>query len=94
MTKKLTGLAVLTSVLLIACAAAPVKTWYRADTTEQQFSKDKAACRFEAVKSANQVNPGFRSSFGQELDLANRQAEIYGLCMEAKGYSGRRQEKN
>lgn len=73
-----------------AGCGAPPKNWNRIDTTEQQFGKDKAECRFESVKAANQRDNSYRSMLGQELELANRRGEVYDACMEAKGYTASR----
>jgi hypothetical protein len=78
-------LTALACATLAACAAPP-RTWVKTDATDTQFAKDRAECRYEAAKSANQVNPSYRSSFGQELDLSYRRGEIYDLCLQAKGY--------
>lgn len=74
-------------LFMLAACATPPRGWVRPDTTAQQFSKDQAECKFEAAKSANQVNSSYRSSFGQELDLVVRRNEIHDLCLKAKGYS-------
>ncbi len=87
-TKILMSLALLCAVA--SCAAPPPRTWSKADATEQQFAKDRAECRFEAIKSANQVDNSYRSMLGQELDLNNRRAEIYGACLEARGYTAKK----
>lgn len=79
--------AILIPLVIILSACAPAKIWVKPDTSEQRFSQDKSQCRFEAVKAANQRDSSYRSSFGQELDLANRQGEVYSACMEARGYS-------
>lgn len=77
------------ALLLCACGAPP-KLWARVDTSDEQFNKDKAECRFESIKSANQRDTSYRSMFGQEYELATRRGEVFDACMEAKGYTARR----
>lgn len=82
--------AVIVTFGALAGCAAPPTNWVRQDTSEQQFGKDKAECRFESVKAANQRDTSYRSMLGQELELANRRGEVFDACMEAKGYNRRR----
>jgi hypothetical protein len=74
-------------VLLAGCATPKPMIWDKPGGTQAGFDTDTAVCQFEVAKSTQGTDPAMRTIFGQELDRAMRQRDLYGLCMRSKGYT-------
>ena len=69
---------------LAGCAAQGV--WTHPHGSHANFERDKAQCQYESTAATQGVDYGYQTAVGQAFDQAFRRAEVYKLCMKAKGY--------
>jgi len=80
------------SVALLGCA---LPTWTRPDTTQADFDRDAAQCKYEAVAATSGYGTGptarstsgaFSQGLGEGIAAGMKQGELIRLCMMARGY--------
>ena len=90
-------LPLLVIALLSGCATPQV--WYRDNTTQADFDRDKNKCIYEANlatagysqgQTARTNSGAAAQGFGEGIAISMRQNELYGLCMTAAGYRNTR----
>jgi hypothetical protein len=99
LTKMTFPFAVIATLLLVGCAAAPAGDWIKDNAQPLQVDQDKYACLKEAQQPFSYLSgspgwgsgwgPGWGPGWGATSGYAGVQTnqELYRACMKARGYS-------
>ena len=74
------------TVAFAGCATSAQPRYSKLGGSPAQFDTDKRECEYEALKAVQSYDPGMKSIFGQELDLALRRNEVTKQCLMVRGY--------
>lgn len=84
-----TTLAAVAAAAAVAGCAAPRPNhlvWQPTRADVMPLDQAQAKCAYEAAAATQNLDYGYRSAAGREMDRNNRRGELVALCMRAQGY--------
>jgi len=80
--------AVLTTICLVALLVGGCQKscWVKTYATQEDFNRDAAQCKYEAIKASYTPMGPFDSAISSGMQEGFQQSKVYNACMQSKGW--------